>query len=161
MTRVPTPPSASSIAVRNTMRGNRSRDTKPEIAVRSALYEMGHRYRISIRPVPNIAARADIVFSRARLAVFVDGCFWHACPIHYSAPRTNSVYWQAKIAHNVERDVAVTAALEAAGWRVLRVWEHVEPYEAAATIAAVLRSRGNASRTRSSGAQSELLVDHA
>jgi DNA mismatch endonuclease (patch repair protein) len=93
--------------------------------------------------------RADIVFPSARLAVFVDGCFWHRCPIHGVSPSMNSVYWQAKLDRNVERDRRNDAALQAAGWAVMRVWEHEDPAQAAANIAAALSSATSAPSPRS------------
>jgi len=83
--------------------------------------------------------KADIVFPRRRVAVFIDGCFWHSCPFHGSLPETNRDYWLPKLARNAERDSETTARLEAAGWRVLRFWEHVPPMDAAAEIIALIR----------------------
>lgn len=107
------------------MRANRSRDTKPELEVRRALYGLGLRYRVAIAPEPGLRRRADIVFTRARVAVFIDGCFWHGCPEHgRSNFKHNADYWPAKIAANVARDADTNARLEQAGWHVLRYWEH-------------------------------------
>lgn len=106
------------------MQGNRSRDTSPELAVRRALHAMGLRYRVAARPLPSLRRTADIVFRPARVAVFVDGCFWHGCPEHYRPPSSNVEYWAPKILRNQERDLETTTALEAAGWTVLRYWEH-------------------------------------
>lgn len=121
------------------MQGNRYRDTKPELALRSALHRLGLRYRVSIRPAPEIAARADIVFMRARVAVFVDGCFWHGSPDHFKVPELNQQYWSAKITRNRRRDSEVSAALREAGWVVLRIWEHEVPETVARTVAKNLR----------------------
>jgi DNA mismatch endonuclease (patch repair protein) len=115
---------ASSENIRKTMLGNRRRDTKPELAVRRALHARGLRYRVDLAPLAGYRRRADVVFTRRRIAVFIDGCFWHGCPLHYRAPGTNAGYWQPKIARNVERDAETTLALVNAGWRVLRYWEH-------------------------------------
>ena len=114
------------------MRGNPRRDTAPEIAVRKALHTRGMRFRkdLPIR-VPERLVRPDIVFTRARVAVFIDGCFWHCCPVHGNIPRANTDYWQPKLARNVARDRAVDSALTAAGWVVVRAWEH-EPSEVVA-----------------------------
>lgn len=108
------------------MQSNRRRDTGPEKSLRSALHGLGLRFRVDLpialegrRPV-----RPDIVFTRSRVAIFVDGCFWHGCPEHFAAPRSNRTYWGPKIARNVERDSEVTAALTSSGWHVVRVWEH-------------------------------------
>lgn len=121
------------------MQGNRKRDTRPEIAVRRAAHHLGLRYRVSARPLADERWTADLVFSSARVAVFVDGCFWHGCPEHFSAPRTNSSYWGPKIKRNQARDAAAAAALTAAGWTSLRIWEHECPLGAAERIAATVR----------------------
>lgn len=107
------------------MQANRSRDTKPELRVRRALHALGVRYRVGIAPEPGLRRRADIVFPRARIAVFIDGCFWHGCPEHgRSNFKHNADYWPAKIAGNIARDADTTNRLQQAGWRVLRYWEH-------------------------------------
>ncbi len=121
------------------MQGNRYRDTKPELRLRSALHRLGLRYRVDVRPAPDVAARADIVFRRARLALFMDGCFWHGCPDHFKIPALNQSYWTAKITRNCQRDADVSAALRDAGWIVLRFWEHEAPDEVARTVAMHLR----------------------
>jgi DNA mismatch endonuclease (patch repair protein) len=120
------------------MRGNRSRDTTPERALRSALHGLGLRFRVDARPVPTIPRRADVVLRGDRVAVFLDGCFWHGCPIHFRAPSTNADYWTAKIAGNRTRDAATGALLEAAGWVIVRVWEHESTDVAARRVAATL-----------------------
>jgi DNA mismatch endonuclease (patch repair protein) len=117
------------------MQGNRSRDTKPELAVRRLLHRLGLRYRVSRRPLPALRATADIVFPRQHVAVFIDGCFWHACEKHYRLPATNTDYWQAKIGHNVERDQMVNDTLAEAGWTVLRFWSHEAAEDVAMTVA--------------------------
>lgn len=99
----------------------RSRDTKPERLLRGALWHLGFRYRISPKNVPG---RPDIVFKWARLAIFVDGCFWHGCPTHYQRPKNNSRKWRKKLLQNRARDKQVNAMLRTAGWRVIRIWEH-------------------------------------
>jgi DNA mismatch endonuclease (patch repair protein) len=123
------------------MRANRRRDTKPELAIRSALHRMGLRYRVDFAPLSDRRRRADIVFTRQRVAVYVDGCFWHGCPEHGSTPRTNTTYWLAKIRRNRERDTETDAALREAGWNVVRVWEHDEPLDAALRVAEVVHTR--------------------
>jgi DNA mismatch endonuclease, patch repair protein len=125
------------------MQGNRRRDTKPEKALRSALFSLGLRYRVDHPIKPSEQSRAirpDIVFTRARLAVFVDGCFWHGCPDHGNSPRRNSRYWDAKLARNRDRDRHYDDLLESGGWTVIRFWEHENPQEAAQTILQVLTS---------------------
>lgn len=121
------------------MRRNPRRDTGPELVVRSELHRRGLRFRkdLPLR-VPGRVVRPDVVFTRARLAVFVDGCFWHRCPEHGNVPRANGAYWQPKLERNVARDRAVDAALGEAGWRVLRAWEHEAPAVVADRVLAVL-----------------------
>jgi DNA mismatch endonuclease, patch repair protein len=122
------------------MQSNRSRDTTPELAVRRILHARGLRYRVDVRPLPNLRRRADIVFPRQQLAVFIDGCFWHGCPVHGSRSfGTNPEFWEQKIEHNSARDLDTTAQLEAAGWRVLRFWEHLDPESVATQIEAEVR----------------------
>jgi DNA mismatch endonuclease, patch repair protein len=119
------------------MRGNRGRDTKPEHAVRSLLHRQGMRFRKDsvLRTGDGIRVRADIVFGRHRIAVFIDGCFWHGCPQHGRHPRVNRSYWDAKLARNVARDERNVRLLRGDGWTVLRFWEHEDPGEVAALIA--------------------------
>ena len=120
------------------MQANRSRDTKPELDVRRAIHKLGLRYRVAIAPEPGLRRRADIVFTRARVAVFIDGCFWHGCPEHgRSSFNHNADYWPAKIAANVARDADTNERLHQAGWLVLRFWEH----ENAADVAEIIRRR--------------------
>jgi DNA mismatch endonuclease (patch repair protein) len=126
-------PPASSPAARAVMQGNRSTDTRPEVAVRSALHRRGLRFRKGVA-VGGVRCRVDIAFTRARLAVFVDGCFWHGCPEHGNSPTTHSHYWTEKLARNRARDARNEEALRAAGWDVLRVWEHEDPEHAVARI---------------------------
>ena len=111
----------------------RSRDTKPEMMLRKALFARGHRYRIA----HGLPGKPDIVFVTRRLVVFVDGCFWHRCPVHYRAPSTNAAFWEAKIGRNVHRDIEVTDQLTADGWRVLRFWEHRIIHEQEQVIAEI------------------------
>src|SRR5438445_12809478 len=108
------------------MRANRRVDTKPELALRSALHRRGYRFRKDYRLDLDAGARVrpDIAFTAKRVAVFVDGCFWHVCPEHGTKPAANTWYWGPKLARNVERDRAADAALVAAGWQVVRTWEH-------------------------------------
>jgi DNA mismatch endonuclease (patch repair protein) len=122
---------ASSPHVRASMQGNRSKDTKPELAVRRELHARGLRYFKNRRPVRAIRRTADIVFPTPRLAVFIDGCFWHGCPEHHTVARTNADYWSAKVERNRNRDKETDDLLADAGWTVLRIWEHVGVAEAA------------------------------
>jgi DNA mismatch endonuclease (patch repair protein) len=130
---------ASSPAVRAVMRGNKGRDTQPELAVRSAVHALGLRYKVSLSPLPGVRRTADLVFSRAKVAVFVDGCFWHGCPEHHRPARRNAEFWNAKIEGNIARDADTDTRLLGAGWRVIRVWEHERPEEAATKICAAVR----------------------
>lgn len=121
------------------MRSNRRRDTSPERELRRALHAAGLRYFVDRRILtPSGPARPDIVFPRARLAIFVDGCFWHGCPIHGTMPAKNRDYWQPKIARNRQRDAEQTSRLEADGWRVLRIWEHDQVTEVVDRVASLL-----------------------
>ncbi|MFC4631778.1 very short patch repair endonuclease [Promicromonospora alba] len=139
---------ASSPGRRRNMQANRSRDTKPELEVRRALHRLGLRYRVAIAPEPGFRRCADIVFTRARVAVFIDGCFWHGCPEHgRSSFKHNADYWPAKISSNVVRDADTTERLHQAGWRVLRFWEHEDPIEVVENIRrAVIAKPGRPSR---------------
>lgn len=114
---------------RRIMRANRRRDTAPERAMRSALHLAGLRFRIDlpIRLEVGRTVRPDVVFTKRKIAIFIDGCFWHGCPIHGTSPATNRQYWGPKIAENRERDLRNTRDLEAAGWTVIRAWEHEKP----------------------------------
>lgn len=134
-------PWASSRSARAVMVANRRRDTKPELAVRRAVHALGLRYRVDVRPLPMVNRRADLVFTRSRVAVFVDGCYWHGCPDHGVTPKTNTAYWGSKIARNVARDRDTDDLLREAGWIVLRYWEHQDAFTAAQEIATVVRSR--------------------
>lgn len=123
-------------------KGNRRTDTKPEVALRSELHRRGLRFRKDhpIRVEGRRPIRPDVVFTRARVAVFVDGCFWHGCPEHQVVPKSNPDYWIPKLRRNVERDREASAILAAAGWTVLRFWEHEDPAQAAAGIERIIRA---------------------
>lgn len=132
---------ASSPRVRASMRSNRSRDTRPELALRKAIHRLGLRYRVSTRPLPGIHRTADVVFTRAKVAVFLDGCFWHGCPEHHTIAITNAEYWAEKIRHNRQRDIETDELLRSSGWQVVRVWEHEDAIVAAERIATAVRAR--------------------
>ncbi|MFF2431076.1 very short patch repair endonuclease [Streptomyces mirabilis] len=132
---------ASSNSVRAVMRANRGKDTGPELALRKELYHRGLRYRVDTRPIPDIRRRADLVFLGARVAVFVDGCYWHGCSEHYRPATKNAEFWQGKINGNRDRDRETNEILRAAGWTVIRVWEHEPPRTAADVISEVVRAR--------------------
>jgi len=134
-----TPPASSPEALARMVR-QRRRDTRPELAIRRLLHARGMRYRVDA-PLPGMRRRADLVFSSARVAVFVDGCFWHGCPEHGTQPKHNAAWWANKIAVNAERDRDTDRRLAADGWTVLRVWEHEAPETAAAQIAQIVASR--------------------
>ncbi|MFI7038400.1 very short patch repair endonuclease [Microbispora rosea] len=140
---VPAASWASSPAVRTIMRANRSRDTKPELALRSAIHSRGLRYRVDVPPIPGLRRRADLVFTKARVAVFSDGCYWHGCPDHYRPARRNDQFWSDKIARNQARDKDTDAKLLAAGWLVIRVWEHEDPARAADRVVQAVHSRSS------------------
>ncbi|HEY8581984.1 MAG TPA: very short patch repair endonuclease [Capillimicrobium sp.] len=133
-------PHPTSAAVTASMKGNRRADTRPELALRSALHARGLRFRkdLMIRTADGTRTKADIVFTRARVAVFVDGCFWHGCPDHGTKPKANAHYWGPKLAKNRERDARVTAALAADGWTVVRLWEHVAVGDGVEQVAAAV-----------------------
>lgn len=134
-------PRPSSLAAAAVMRGNRGRDTKPELRLRSAVHRLGLRFRKhQAITVNGVRVRPDLVFKRARIAVFLDGCLWHSCPHHGMIPKANRPYWAQKFRRNVERDFRVNDALAAEGWRVVRVWEHEDPNEAAQLIRRALRA---------------------
>ena len=125
---------------RRIMRANRRRDTRPELALRRELHRLGLRYRIDfpIRPTGQRQTRPDVVFPSRRIAINVDGCFWHGCLYHGTQASTNRDYWAEKIAANRARDARLTQALEEDGWTVIRFWEHDDPTEAAYQVKEVV-----------------------
>lgn len=131
---------ASTEGTRRSMKSNRRRDTKPELAIRTLLHAAGLRYRVDYAPIGG-RRRADIVFTRARIAVFVDGCFWHGCPLHATLPKRNSNYWVPKLQRNIDRDRETGDQLRSAGWTVIRCWEHEAPAVVAYRVARLVRSR--------------------
>ena len=133
---------ATSPATRRAMQANRRRDTGPEMAIRRLVHASGLRYRVDARPTPTARYSADMIFTRARVAVFIDGCFWHGCAEHYRAPASNTTYWAGKVTRNRERDRLANEALRSAGWTVVRVWEHEVPESAARRIEAAVRGTG-------------------
>lgn len=132
------------------MQATRQRDTPAEVALRSALHRLGLRFRVQRRPVAGLKRRADIVFAPARVAVFVDGCFWHGCPEHATWPKKNALWWREKIEGNRRRDADTDARLEAAGWLSVRVWAHEKPAEAAERVAGIVRARRESARADAS-----------
>ncbi|MGQ0623120.1 MAG: very short patch repair endonuclease [Sporichthyaceae bacterium] len=136
----PRPDRASSPGVRACMQANGGRDTKPELELRSAVHALGLRYRVGVRPIKAVRRTADLVFTRARVAVFLDGCFWHGCSVHHTVARTNADYWADKVVRNRQRDRDTDDMLNRAGWTVLRIWEHDDPQEAARRVQALVQS---------------------
>ena len=136
--------------MRRSMQSNRPRDTAPEVALRSALHRAGLRFFKHRRPVAGLRCEADIVFPGRRVAVFVDGCFWHGCPEHATFPKTNAEWWARKLDANRRRDLANENALTAAGWTVVRIWEHESMANAVNRVHAVLVSSGLPAETRGS-----------
>ncbi|MFI1537592.1 very short patch repair endonuclease [Streptomyces anandii] len=126
-----------------------SRDTAPEVAVRRLLYAAGLRYRVNV-PVPGMPRRTiDIAFGKHKIAVFMDGCFWHGCPEHATHPKANAEWWRTKLDKNMARDRETTEHLASAGWTVLRFWEHEGAEDVARQIADSLASATARSKTGS------------
>lgn len=138
---------ASTPGVRSRMQTQRTRDTAPELALRRLLHAAGLRYRVDTPPLPGMRQRADVVFTRAKVAVFLHGCFWHACPLHGTQPKANAPWWTEKLARNVARDAQTRQRLEEAGWDVVTVWEHDDPHLAAVAVAKRVRQRQAATRS--------------
>ncbi|MFG1701317.1 very short patch repair endonuclease [Nonomuraea sp. NPDC049309] len=134
------PTRASSEGVRKSMQSNRGRNTGPELALRRAVHALGLRYRVSVRPLPAIRRTADLVFTKAKVAVFMDGCFWHGCPEHHTKAATNAEYWAEKVRRNRERDAETDRLLREAGWTVVRIWEHEDPIPAARLVAETVQA---------------------
>ncbi|MFF1710726.1 very short patch repair endonuclease [Streptomyces sp. NPDC058268] len=126
-----------------------SRDTAPEVAVRRLLHAKGYRYRLNVR-VPDMPRRTiDIAFTRARVAVFLDGCFWHGCPQHATQPKANAAWWRTKLDRNIARDLETNEHLAESGWIVLRFWEHEAPDRVARRVASTVARQRRAKRQRS------------
>ncbi|WP_446040454.1 very short patch repair endonuclease [Streptomyces sp. SID1121] len=132
---------ASSAAIRRNMQAIRSRDTKPERLIRRLVHAQGLRYRVAARPLADLRRTADLVFRPAKVAVFIDGCYWHGCPEHYVSPKTNTGYWSGKVAGNIARDRDTDQRLAEAGWAVLRFWEHESADKCALLIANTVNDR--------------------
>ena len=115
----------------------RSAKTKPEMLLRQSLWREGLRFRVRSR----LPGRPDIIFTRAKLAVFVDGCFWHSCPVHGTAPKSNQSYWDVKLAGNRARDERVSAEIAKVGWHCLRIWEHEVKEDLAGAVRLVIARR--------------------
>jgi DNA mismatch endonuclease (patch repair protein) len=128
------------------MLANRGCDTGPELALRRAVHARGLRFFVNRRPVKNLRRTADIVFPTARVAVFVDGCFWHGCPLHHTVAKTNAEFWRAKVEGNRRRDKETDQMLLVRGWTVIRIWEHVAPDEACDLVVASVAAAKAASQ---------------
>jgi len=136
------PLTSADVTTSRRMARQRTRDTEPELLLRRELHRRGLRYRVDA-PIPGMPRRrADLLFTRAKVAVFVDGCFWHGCPKHKTAPVNNSGWWAAKLTRNIERDRETGVHLTSLGWTVLRVWEHESMTHAATDIERIVRSGG-------------------
>lgn len=129
------------------MQANRGRDTGPELALRRAVHRLGLRYRVNTRPLPQVRRTADLVFTRARVAVFLDGCFWHGCPQHHTVAVTNSGFWVQKVQTNRRRDRDTDQRLADAGWVALRIWEHEDTDDAAHQVRTLVTARRRPGRT--------------
>lgn len=132
-------PAPSSEAALKRMKAAKPRDTAPEKGLRSALHRRGLRFRLDQKPILELNRKADIVFRSAKVAVFVDGCFWHGCPIHGTQSKANAEFWKRKINQNKIRDLDTNDRLKGAGWKVVRVWEHEDPGEASQRIYDLLK----------------------
>jgi DNA mismatch endonuclease, patch repair protein len=139
--RLPDLEQAPTAQVRARMARTRRRDTSAEMAVRKEAYARGLRYRVDHQPVKGFRSRPDISFIGAQVAVYVDGCFWHGCPVHATWPKTNAEFWKAKIEANRERDARTVKCLEDAGWTALRFWECEDPVTVVDAIERVVRGR--------------------
>jgi DNA mismatch endonuclease (patch repair protein) len=128
-------------AVSSQMRRQRTRDTPVELALRSELHRRGVRFRVHRRLLNDVRREVDIVIPRCRIAVLVDGCFWHGCPVHGTVPKNNAEFWQRKLAENRKRDLDTDVRLTEVGWAVVRVWEHEAPGEAASEICRLIAAR--------------------
>ncbi|TMC49570.1 MAG: very short patch repair endonuclease [Chloroflexi bacterium] len=123
------------------MRRNPKRDTRPELALRSELHARGARFRTNLLVrIDGLNVRPDVVFPKKKVAVFVDGCFWHGCAQHGNLPRRNPDYWVPKLERNARRDALVNERLSAAGWEVVRIWEHEPPGMAADAVMRVVQA---------------------
>lgn len=129
---------ASTSGIRRKMQAQQSRDTVPELALRQAVHALSLRYRVDRAPIKGLRRRADLVFGQVKLAVYVDGCFWHVCPDHGNWPRVHEAWWRAKLERNKAGDRSTDERLREAGWTVLRVWEHEDPVVAAQRVRAMV-----------------------
>lgn len=143
MSGLASPPTASSPSTRKRMQAVGKRDTPIERRLRSLLHRRGLRFRIDMTPLRSFRRRADIVFPRSKVAVFVDGCFWHGCPTHFRLPKANAAWWKEKIRRNWLRDRDTDQHLAEAGWQVIRMWAHEDVEECARRVEEAVRERLN------------------
>jgi len=134
-------PKPSSDAAHNRMKAVRRQGTKAELALRAALDALGVKYAVNGQPLPTLQRKADILFRSEKVAVFVDGCFWHGCPIHGTQAKANAEFWREKIERNKQRDADTNWRLQEAGWVVVRVWAHEEPETTARKVCEIVRER--------------------
>ncbi len=135
-------PAASNEATQRRMRTQKRRETRPELGLRHELWARGLRYRVDAQlPLAAHRRRADLLFRGARVAVFVDGCYWHACPVHGTMPKSNKEWWNNKLRMNVQRDRDTDTKLAELGWRSVRIWEHEDPMKAADYVEAIVWER--------------------
>lgn len=137
----PTPVTPPEPHVRRRMEAQRTRDTAPEKELRRRLHARGLRFRVDRQPIADLPRRADVLFGPSRVAVFVDGCFWHGCPKHYVPPKKNAGFWRDKIAANRTRDEETDALLRSEGWQVVRIWEHEDMEAVAERVAEIVHAR--------------------
>jgi len=132
---------ATTPRTRARMRAQRQRDTRPELAIRKELHRRGYRYRLAKPAIRGLRSQPDFIFPREKIAVFVNGCFWHVCPEHATWPTNNAAWWRAKLEGNVARDRRIDATLRDHGWVPLRLWEHETVDAACGTVIAALEAR--------------------
>jgi len=141
-------PSPRDLSTSIRMSRQRRRDTTPELELRRILHAAGYRFRLNVC-VPGMRRRTiDVAFTRVKVAVFIDGCFWHVCPEHATWPRSNAIWWREKLEGNVARDRETDARLSELGWEVVRIWEHEDPRAAAVRVEEVVRQRADRIRQR-------------
>ena len=136
-------PKPSSFAAKRRMEAAKPKDTLPEMKLRTALEQLGKDFEVDVKPIEDLQRKADILFREDKVAVFVDGCFWHGCPMHGTLAKANAEFWIDKIKRNKERDKDTNQRFEAAGWTVIRVWEHEDPIEASMKIAKIIERKRN------------------
>jgi DNA mismatch endonuclease (patch repair protein) len=134
-------PTASSTSASDRMRSIRQEGTRKELEIRSALHRLGLRFRVQSAPIKGLRRRADVIFRSEQVAIFVDGCFWHGCPIHRSLPKSNAEWWRSKLEKNIQRDEDTNIRFREAGWLVLRFWEHEDVDLIARDIERIVRAR--------------------